>query len=228
MADAIDFADVNEDHEEELTTMFLGRMQDGGTVRDPRKWTGEDRRFALYWYWLHTTNDHEIALSYECLHCGGTHIYIQNLKELADKYTPINGAAQREGKWKDEKITVRPLTGRDMEALEKMRLGMIATDGAAQKRERALMRFERLLRCVSFGEKDADSKRKRLLAMSLDAFTELSGLVYGLLAEMEHGLESEYGAGRSYLLMPPHTCPEKGEQTRLRYLFRSIDYIPDL
>jgi len=234
VADAIDFADVDESHEEELTTMFLGRMQDAGTIRDPRKWTDADRRFALYWYWLHTAKDHEVPLSYDCRHCGEKHIYLQNLRDLADSYTPINGA-EREGKWKGEKVIVRPLTGWNMEALERMKLGLDLSKGASRKKGQASMMFERLAMFVSFaGDKEPDrvkrgeKKRKRLMAMPLDEFTEFSDMVYGLAAEMKHGLEMEYEEGRLYLLMPPHKCPERGEQTRLRYPFRNNDYIPGL
>lgn len=235
VADAIDFADVDEGHEEELTTMFLGRMQDAGTVRDPRKWTAADRRFALYWYWLHTSKDHDVALSYDCRHCGGNHVYLQDFRKLADHYTPIDGIAEREGKWRGEKILVRPLSGWNVEALERMKLGLDASKGAAHKKGQAMMMFERLALCVSFGaDKETDrakrgeKKRKRIMAMSLDEFSEFTDLVFGLLTEMNHGLEMEYDEGRFYLLMPAHECPESGDQTRLRYTFRNIDYIPGL
>ena len=235
VADAIDFADVDEGHEEELTTMFLGRMQDSGTVRDPRKWTAEDRRFALYWYWLHTAKDHDVPLSYNCRHCGGKHVYLQNFRELSEHYTPINGPAEREGKWRGEKILVRPLTGWNLEALERMKIGVDASAGAARNKGQAMMMFERLTMCVIFsGDKETDrakrgeKKRKRIMAMPLDEFSEFTNLVFGLLAEMKHGLEMEYDEGRFYLLMPAHKCPERGEQTRLRYPFRNIDYIPGL
>jgi len=229
VADAIDFADIDESHEEELTTLFLQRMQDSGTVRDPRKWTAEDRRFALYWYWLETTKDHDVALSYECSHCGKTHVYLQNFRALADNYTPLDGAPEREVPWSGETLVVRPLTGGDMETLERMRMG------DQSPRRDALMRIERLALCVDFAgdpeknsEKRADAKRKRISKMTLDEFSGFSSVVSDALAEMRHGLETEYHDGRLYLLMPPHKCPERGEQTRLRYTFRNIDYIPGL
>jgi hypothetical protein len=240
VADAIDFADVDDGHEEELTTMFLGRMQDTGTVRDPRKWTAEDRRFALYWYWLHTTKDHDVALSYDCRHCGANHIYLQNFRDLADHYTPIDSPAEREGSWKGEKIMVRPLTGTDMEALERMRLGLNAAraggeKSAAYKKGQAMMMFERLVLSLAFtGDKDPDKAtrseklRKKIMGLTLDQFAEFTDLVFGKLGEMKHGLEMEYEDGRLYLIMPPHQCPERGEQTRLRYTFRNSDYIPGL
>lgn len=235
VADAIDFADVDEGHEEELTTMFLGRMQDAGTVRDPRKWTGEDRRFALYWYWLHTAKDMDVAHTYECQHCGETHVYLQDFRKLADSYTPIDGAAEREGRFRGEKIVVRPLSGWNMEALERMKLALDVSKGGAHKKGQAMMTFERTAMCVDFkDEKETDrvkreeKKRKRLMAMALAEFQELMGIATDLLAEMKHGLEMVYVEGRLYLLMPPHECPEKGEQTRLRYYFRNSDYVPDL
>ncbi len=236
VADAMDFADVDEGHEEELTTMFLKRMQDAGTVRDPLKWTAEDRRFALYWYWLHTSKDHDVALSYDCRHCGGNHAYLQNMRELAEHYKAIDGPAEREGEWKGEKILVRPLNGRNMEALERMRMGIASSsEGSAERKGRARMMFERLAMCTAFPadfEKDkvkrGQKKRQKIMAMSLGDFADFTDLVFGLLAEMKHGLEMEYEEGRLYLIMPPHKCPERGEQTRLRYPFRNSDYIPGL
>jgi len=234
VADAIDFADVSDSHEEELTTMFLTRMQDAGTVRDPKKWTGEDRRFALYWYWLHTVKDHEVALSYDCRHCGNNHVYLQNMKELADHYTPISGAAERETVWQGEKIMVRPLSGAGMEQLERMILGINVSEDTARKKGQAMMMFERLALSVSFGDKEPDktkrneTKRKKIMGMTLRQFKEFTDLVFGLLAEMKHGLDMEYDEGHMFLLMPAHKCPEGEGQTRSRYPFRNIDYIPGL
>lgn len=235
VADAIDFADVDESHEEELTTLFLTRMQDAKAAQDPREWTAEDRRFALYWYWLHTAKDHDVALSYDCLHCGNTHVYLQNFRDLADHYTPINGPAEREGTWCEEKVIVHPLTGRNMEALERMILGIDVSQGSMRKKGEAMMMFERLAMCVSFPEdkerdqkKRGENKRKRLMAMPLDEFAEFSESVFRMLAEMKHGLEMEYEEGHLYLLMPAHKCPERGNETRLRYPFRNLDYIPSL
>ncbi len=239
VADAIDFADLDDSHEEELTTMFLGRMQNSGTVRDPRKWTAEDRRFALYWYWLHTSKDHEVALSYECRHCGGTHVYLQDFRELADHYASINEGPEREGLWKDERIIVRPLSGADMETLERMRLGFgIArtnTEEPVNKKARTMMMFERLAMCVTFvsdkrgaDKAQGDERRKKIMALTVDEFSAFADLVYGLLSDMKHGLETEYADGRLFLLMPVHECPEGGGQTRLRYPFRNSDYIPGL
>jgi hypothetical protein len=232
VADAIDFADVDDSHEEELTTLFLARVQEG-QIQDSRNWSAEDRRFALYWYWLHTVKDHEISLSYECEHCGGRHVYLQDLGALAESYMPISGQPLRSAKWHDDPIVVHPLTGRDVEALERMRLAKEVAQGLVRKKIETEMMLERLIMSVSFADKTPDKPnnakdRKMILAMSLEEFSEFAGLVSGLLLEMKHGLESVHEDGRLFLLMPPHKCPEGGGETRLRYPFRNSDYIPSL
>lgn len=233
VADAIDFADVDDSHEEELTTMFLNRMQEGHKS-DSKKWTAADRRFALYWYFLHTANDLDISLSYDCQYCGQRHIYLQNLRELADKYVPLNGDAKREMDWKGEQIVVHPLLGADIEVLERMRLGLstVSENSVEYKKKKILMEFERLMLCFSVKSLKPDQikeKREKITALSVKEFSEFSSLVKGLLEEMRHGLEMEYDEGRFYLVMPEHECPNtKGGKTRLRYLFRNIDYIPKI
>jgi len=223
VADAIDFADVDERHEEELATLFLTRMQEGA-VHDPKKWTGEDRRFALYWYWLHTAKDHDVALTYQCDHCGESHTCLQDFRKLAEAYTPIDGPAERSGNWRGEKFTVKPLTGANLEALERMK-----TDVDLLGKGLASMRIESLILSVAFGGKNRKETHQRIVAMSLDEFAEFAELATGMRAEMKHGLDGEYEDGRFYLLIPAHDCPAKeGAKTRLRYPFRNNDYIPGL
>ena len=48
VSDAIDFSGIDPDCEEQATTVFLERVQERDTYSDPRLWTGEDRRFALF------------------------------------------------------------------------------------------------------------------------------------------------------------------------------------
>lgn len=230
VADAIDFADVDTSHEEELTTMFLNRIQES-RKHDSRKWTAADRRFALYWYWLHTTNDPEIALSYDC-RCGKRHVYLQNLRELADKYIPLVGEAKREADWKGETIIVHPLSGADVETLEKMQLGVNVAPSTEHKKRQMLMDFERLMLSFSFSSLkpgQEKEKREKIKILTINEFTEFSILVDRLLEEMNHGLEMKYKDGRFWFLMPLHECPNvKGEKTQLRYPFRNSDYIPKI
>ena len=68
VSDLLDFADVDPEHEEEVTTLFLNRLQDKGTFVDSLEWSCDDRRFALFWYWLHTTDDCDVVITYICGH----------------------------------------------------------------------------------------------------------------------------------------------------------------
>jgi hypothetical protein len=238
VADAMDFADVDDSHEEELTTLFLRKMQEG-TIWDPRKWTAEDRCLALFWHWLHTTTDHDIALSYDCLYCGEKHIYLQDFRVLGDHYTALNGSPLRKGQWKDENIVVHPLTGWDMEDLERKRLMFeLAPGGLEHKKAKAAMTLEYFTMSVIFEDRTDKTPRDRekikgrtrdkILAMFLDDFSVFAEMVSGLLSEMKHGLDMEYDEGRCYLIMPPHECPGGGGKTRVRYPFWNINYIPGL
>jgi len=230
VADALDFADVDEGHEEELTTLFLNRMQDKASFIDSRTWTADDRRFALYWYWLHTTKDTEIALTYECGYCGKRHTFLQDFRKLADAYAAIKGLPERDVEWEGEKLVVRPLSGADMEFLENMRMGLDViresqgdASGAYRKRA-ALIRVERLLRHIDFPMdlsatdpvKRLENRKKRILGLGAEKFADLAGLVFETLTEMKHGLESEYVDGRLNLVMPRSVS------------FRNSDYIPGL
>lgn len=242
VGDAIDFADVAEDHEEELTTLFLNRLQDKATFIDAKTWTAEDRRFALYWYWLHTTKDTEIALTYECGHCGKTHTFLQDFRKLAEAYTPIKGLPERDIEWEGERITVRPLTGIDMEILQNRTIVLRSIAGdqgetsGAYRKQAAMLRIERLLMHIDFAvdasredsAKRYEARRRRIIGLTTEKFSSLADLVFTTLNDLRHGLEMEYADGSLNLIMPPHICPEKGGETRLRVPFRNSDYIPGL
>ena len=258
VSDCLDFAGVDAGHEEEVTTLFLNRVQDKATFTDSRTWTGEERRLALFWYWLHTSKDFEVVLSYLCQHCGEKHQFIQDFRNMAEGYTEIQGMAEREFEFKGDTWIVRPINGAGMETLELMQLGLDSIgdekSGAYRKQE-ALIRLARLELSVDFKKPDSliekasilfkrkgkpedteaektqylAAKRKKLTAMLSTEFEEFASIVMDKLAEMKHGLESETEDGRITLITPPHQCPNKKEgMTRLRVNFRNSDYIPGL
>lgn len=238
VAEVIDFAGVHVGHEEEVTTLFLNKVQDKASFVDSLTWTAEDRRFGLFWYFINTPGDKEWPISYDCLHCGEKHHFLQDYRKL-DTYKSIQGAPEREFDWEGEKVTVRPLDGYGIEELEKMKLALDAigdeNSGEYQKQV-ARMRFVRFELCVFFDDsgswasrivdklkskKDTEveakaradelraNKRKRLTAMPFGKFEEFAGIVMEKLTEMEHGLESVYEDGRVDLILPPHQCPTK-------------------
>lgn len=236
VADAIDFAGIDPDHEEEVTTLFLNRLQEKEkeTYQDSATWTADDRRLALYWYWLHVTKDTTVPLTYDCHYCGKEHTYLQEFQELGNAYQTMVGKAQREIEFAGEKFTVRPLTGAAMENMEALRMQADFTRAAAgeesgaYRKALALLRLEMFILCI-----EGDGVRDKIMGMSHGLFSDLAGGVTDALAEMKHGLESVQEDGKIYLLMPPHQCPDhagndKEALTRLRVSFRNSDYIPGL
>ena len=118
VADAIDFAGVQEGMEEAVTSLFLERLQDKATFTDPKKWTGEDRRLALFWYWMHTTDEFDPALSFECSVCGENHTVAVDLRQIANNYKVIQGKAERDVEFEDGTVIVRPLSGKAWKQLK--------------------------------------------------------------------------------------------------------------
>ena len=96
VSDAIDFSGIDPDCEEQATTVFLERVQERDTYSDPRLWTGEDRRFALFTYFVHTARDRSVPLKYTCGICDEEHTVDIELARIMDTYTPIQGKAFRD------------------------------------------------------------------------------------------------------------------------------------
>jgi len=217
VSDCLDFADLDPDHEEEVTTLFLNRLQDKATFVDCSTWTGEDRRFGLFWYWLHTTDDTEVAITYDCGYCGGTHTYLQDYRKLAEGYASITGLPEREFEFEDKRITVKPLVGTAMEALESLRMSV-----TGRRIYKELMNIERVALSTGIARTEIDG-------MKVKAFKELQELTETAMMDMSHGLESDQVDGQISLILPPHICPEVKEgKTRVRVLFRADDWIPAL
>lgn len=241
VADAIDFAGVQDGREEVVTSLFLDRLQDKATYTDPKKWTGEDRRLVLFWYWMHTTDDFNPALSFDCSVCGEAHTVAVDLRQISDKYKEIKGKAERDVDFEDEVVIVRPLSGENLEEIEMVRLELmeaVDSEGAGSGNSKTLKARLRLLQfmlSVEFQEEKSKVdprafREKKLLAMGQDAFTTLVNKVESAIEEMEHGLLSVYKDGRIYLLTPPIQCTKtehvKEVGTQLRLPFRNNDYIP--
>ena len=125
-----------------------------------------------------------------------------------------------------KKWAVHPLSGEDMETLEKMQLAVDLAE-APSKKDQASMEIMKL--ALSVRPEENEVMTEVIRSMTLSEFETFSSTVYSLLEEMKHGLETEYIEGRLYLVMPETGCPEKeGMKTQLRYPFRNINYIPAL
>ena len=158
VAEAIDFAGVNVGQEEEVTTLFLNKVQDKASFSDCRGWTAEDRRFALYWYFVNTPGDKDVPLYYDCQHCGETHHFLQDYHKMIDTYKSIQGLPEREFDWECGKVIVKPVDGHGMEELEEMRLVLdsIGDENSGDyQRQLARMRFTRFELAITFSEPDS-------------------------------------------------------------------------
>ncbi|HDY8182593.1 hypothetical protein [Vibrio cholerae] len=241
-AEALDFCDVLPEHEEALTTKFLNTIQDKATFTDCSKWTAEDRRLALFWYWIHTTEDTFTSLSYECPHCKETHTHEFDMRDLADGYKEIQGMASRDLSFGGRKLVVSPLNGEAMEELENMRLSLLTLteNSAAFERGKAEIRFKKLMHTLYLADDHEKSAYKRqatlnnwLRDLPETQFKQLQAQVDEALASMEHGLPSKITSdGKVMLRSPKHVCPtikaneNKEVTTELLLPFRDYYRIP--
>lgn len=239
VSDAIDFSGVSDQAEEMATSLFLDRVQnDKGMWSDPKKWTGEDRRFGLYWYWLHTEKDHDVALTFTCGECGKEHTCLVDFKGIADSYKAIQGKPERDFEHEGKSVTVHPLNGEDLEKLEAFRIGFdlaekkYGYDSGQAKKERTRIRLLEIVYSVRFAdepnENAQDYREKIIEEMTISQFESFAEKVFGAKIEMEHGLECEVSEGKVVILTQPVKCPDAPLEvgTRLRVPFRSIEYIP--
>jgi hypothetical protein len=232
--DCMDFAGVSRSHEEAITTLFLNRLQDKASFVDAKTWTAEDRRFGVFWYWIHTAKDPEVPTTYECGHCGKSHTYLADYRQMTTGYQPMKGLPEREITNEEEKLTVHPLNGADVEALEMawLELELISKNhgknsGEYGKRATAL-KVERL--CRSLGWTSA-SDEIRIKAMGMAQYNELSEKVEFALEDMTHGLDSLVADGAIGLWLLPHQCPnvtDKEVSTRVWVNFRCLNYMPKI
>jgi len=231
VADAIDFADTHADHEEEVVTLFLNRVQHKETFYDSKLWTAEDRHLGLYWYWMHTAKDPEIPLTYQCSFCGKSHTWLMDMRMIGANYQPIQGKPERDVDMGGKKVTVHCLIGDDMEALELGLLELAAIAEAqgmsspAYRKKVAQLKLQRFLKMLHADE----AMEKDILSMTSSDFSALVDQVAIALEAMKHGLQDiQYDDRGCYFLTPPHRCPETEGETRLRVPFRLQDYIPGL
>ncbi|MBQ7609110.1 MAG: hypothetical protein IJU76_14265 [Desulfovibrionaceae bacterium] len=254
VADVLDFTAVDPRCEEQATSLFLERMQEKETYSDPRKWTGEDRRFALFQYFLNTTNEKSVPLSYSCSICGGKHTQEIAFKKIADAYTPISGDAFREVVHEGHNIVVKPLNGADLETVERLRFDLELTEDRLEEQNlsptqlRALTeelrqqrtRIYMLMMICRIDMPYLDpagtpaSRRDAVMdvvqKMPLREFHELEEKVSAAIIEMRHGLRTSYVDGQIALEIPDVKCLKNPEAPGilLRYPFRFSSIIPRL
>jgi hypothetical protein len=143
LSEAIDFAGVDSAKEEGITTMFLNKTQEKDTYTDSALWTGEDRRFVIFWAWIHTESDTYRKITFPCS-CGSDHDAVIDLKLIGERYTKIKGKPERDDKFMGEDITVRPLNGIDLEELEMMRIPIAEYHRIYEEMSDELLRLQKL------------------------------------------------------------------------------------
>ncbi len=247
VSDAIDFSEVRRECEEEATTLFLERLQEKDKYTDPRLWTMEDRRFALFWYNLHITKNTDFPLEFECEACTTDpdkpvrHTVFVKYEDIMNEYTPIEGQPVRDVVHDGHAILVHPIIGKDAELLEKSRLNIMIkekTGGNASKERTQLMLLELLCRIDIVGlapEATPEERRpeveKYLTGMKISEFQEFQPKLIEAVRSLHHGLRSIFVDGEIKMESPLVYCPEdkdKARGIRLHYPFRAFQYIPVL
>ena len=254
VSDAIDFSGIDPDCEEQATTVFLERVQEREIYSDPRLWTGEDRRFALFTYFVHTARDRSIPLKYTCGICGEEHTVDIELARIMDTYTPIQGKAFREFVHYGHNVIVHPMLGRDLELLETYRYDLRLTEEKLEndgltahelrqlteevRMKRVRMGIFRIMCCIDLPFLDAnaspESRRPQVEAyikqLPAGEFGEFFQNVQEKLREMRHGLKSALIDGRIYLQIPEVRCEAVPDAPGvvLHYPFRPFSIIPTL
>lgn len=247
VADAIDFSDINRECEEEATTLFLERLQEKEKYSDPRLWTAEDRRFALFMYHLQTSKDRDYVLEWVCDACTKDpekpvrHATAISLAAMAEEYTPIEGKPVRDVIHDGHAILVHPLLGKDAELLEKCRMNIALKEKAGEpaRKERNQLTFLRLLCSIDIVALDPDATPEErrpkveefITRMSVSEFLDFRPKIMAAMESLRHGLRSTFDNGRILLESPVVYCPEdtaRERGLRLQFPFRAFEYIPVL
>ena len=255
VSDAMDFSAVKPEMEERCTTLFLNRVQDKDMYSDPKTWTGEDRRYALFQYYINTRRDKDIPLTWTCRRCGKVHTAGIPLIKILNDYTPIKGAAFREFPLNGHNVTVHPLLGSDLEYIEEFRYDLEVwkqrfVQGRDTLPSSEILRLESDLRmrqvridmlqvlcCLDMkylDERGTPESRRRaveetLLALPARDFYDLFNRMKEALEDMRHGLRTQYENGRYDIIIPDVPCETyPNEVEPLRYQFRASEVIPSI
>lgn len=257
VADAMEFTEIDPTYEEEAVTLFLNKVQDQETFINSREWTGEDRRFALFTYYINTTNNESIVLTFT--YNGLEQAQEVPVSKILSTYTPLEGKAERDFAFNAKRIVVAPLKGADLERLEvkkaeadlmEAEYERLKTSGATMDALNKLSREIRKKRAKYFltrvcahidvpslqedGTKETrrGAVEKFVTELTTQDFTELFGLVGKALEEMRHGLLSDYQNGRFVLIipgiMPDNADSEVEDGLTLSYPFQYSQVIPSV
>ncbi len=227
VADAMEFTEIDPTYEEEAVTLFLNKVQDQETYQNSREWTGEDRRFALFTYYINTTNNESIILTFT--YDGLEQSQEVPVSKILSTYTPLEGAAERDFAFNAKRIVVAPLKGADLERLEVKQaeidlmeseyerlkgsgstLDVLSKLSKTIRKKKAKYFLSRVCAHIDVpslqedGTKDTrrGAVEQFVTELTTQDFTDLFERVGKALEEMHHGLMSSYKNGRFVLLIP--------------------------
>ncbi|UTZ44601.1 hypothetical protein [Vibrio campbellii] len=243
--DGMEFCELNPDYEEANTTQYLNHLQDKekGEFSDSSYWTGEDRRTALWWIFIASSELGTIPFSYECAHCKEKHFADLDMRSLMDTSTVLSKLPELTIKFtvrgQPYSANVSPLTGEALEYIEQLRniRDQYEEDSKEWKQAANNMALNELAMTLTFPTQPKDKnealewKLNTIKSMHLRTeFLKLSALVEQELRTARHGLLCEYNDGRYHLVSQISQCKkvvEKGgEAVRTLLLpFRADDFI---
>lgn len=243
--DGMEFCELNPDFEEANTTQYLNHMQDAskGEISDSSYWTGEDRRTALWWIFIATSELGTIPFSYNCKHCEERHYSDLDMRSLMETSTALPKLPELSVKFtvRGQPYTakVSPLTGEALEYIEQLRYerDQHVKNSKEWKRAANNMALNELAMTLTFPQQPED--KNEALQWKLDTiksmhlrteFPKLSALVEQELRTARHGLLCDYNEGRYYLVAQINQCSEVvkkgGEAVRTLLLpFLANDFI---
>jgi hypothetical protein len=239
VADAQAFANSNPDLEEALTTEYLTTLLVTATGDDnPRHWTAQDRRLALWWIYINIVPDPLITYQYPCKFCGETHTADFDMRALNDEIVlkdelPVITNTQT---FNGRKFTYRilPPDGRCQEDTEQLRINAVEVNDAIK----AGIVLLRMAHCIAFDDDPTDSdhdtviahRYTRIQSMILYEYAQLNGAMKAGQTALAHGIHCAIENGNVELITPPLLCENKedGSATRLRLDFRCQYFIPTL
>lgn len=236
VSDAMSFLDLSSDHEEAVTTDYLNQLLvESSAGMDSKKWTAADRRTALWWLFINIMPDTELTFSYECEHCGGTHVVDYNLVELDSEITvkKILPKLERHLSFAGRKLLVKsqPVTGEGALKLEDYRHSLVeALEADDQQRVELIRSHMKILDAALHVEIDGMNVDERLELIDTLTIPEMIRFFHfaeSVKQELHHGLHTQLQDGRYMVVSTPLPCDTvEGKSTRLLMPFRSHDFIP--
>ncbi|MDJ0023663.1 MAG: hypothetical protein E7G42_01335 [Serratia marcescens] len=239
MKDALKYSTPDEISDERRVTEYLNHLQEG-PLSDSRDWTAQERRTALWWIMINSRADNLEAFHYTCEHCREVHTYDFDLSDLAETVelltiepyervsVPVNGVATN---W-----TLKPLTGRGQEMLERLRVSLPDADAPEYEAALVRMRIAEFALCTALDDDPEDfeaaaNRRFDIMENMVPdlEFAPLVAHIQLMQRNLRHGLRMQITQGQVRLLLPPTPCEKEGMQmntTQLFIPFRSGLFIP--